>query len=183
MRTHGDPDQADPSVDNHWGINVTIPLGAPQALSDEVHGGTAPCNQYLAAASNALRAAHPAAPSPSNNASGVKYAACMRANGVPNYPDPTGNRTDLNGIDMNSPFFTRANKLCGEKIGAPAWWINGWGPPGNISVTNIPPGVLGRIARIARAPTTVVRPRRARPPLAEPSSGRRATTASARRPG
>lgn len=140
MRTHGDPDQADPSVDNHWGINVTIPLGAPQALSDEVHGGTAPCNQYLAAASNALRAAHPAAPSPSSNASGVKYAACMRANGVPNYPDPTGNRTDLNGIDMNSPFFTRANKLCGEKIGAPAWWINGWGPPGNISVTNIPPG-------------------------------------------
>jgi len=43
---------------------------------------------------------------------------------------------------MNSPFFIRANKLCGRQVGAPAWWINGWGPPGNISVTNIPPGGL-----------------------------------------
>jgi hypothetical protein len=140
MRSHGDPDQTDPSIDNHWGINITIPLSAPATLSDEVHGGTAPCNQYLAAASNALRAAHPAPPPPSNNATGVKYAACMRANGVPNYPDPTGNKTNLRGIDMNSPFFIRANKLCGKQIGAPAWWINGWGPPGDISVTNIPAG-------------------------------------------
>ena len=44
---------------------------------------------------------------------------------------------------MNSPFFIRANKLCGNQIGAPAWWINGWGPPGNISVSNIPPGGPG----------------------------------------
>ena len=143
MRTHGDPDQVDPSIDNHWGINITIPLSAPETLSNEVHGGTSPCNQYLAAASNALKAEHPAPPAPSNDATGVKYAACMRANGVPNYPDPTGNRTNLNGIDMNSPVFIRANKLCGKQIGAPAWWINGWGPPGNISVTNIPPGGPG----------------------------------------
>jgi hypothetical protein len=143
MHSHGDPNQTDPTIDNHWGINITIPPAAPQTLSNEVHGGTAPCNHYLAAASNALRAAHPAPPAPSTNATGVKYAACMRANGVPNYPDPTRNRTNLNGIDMNSPFFIRANKLCGKQIGAPAWWINGWGPPGNISVTNIPPGGPG----------------------------------------
>jgi hypothetical protein len=37
---------------------------------------------------------------------------------------------------MDSPLFVRANTLCGEQIGAPAWWINGWGPPGNISVTS-----------------------------------------------
>jgi hypothetical protein len=145
MRRHGDPNQTDPTIDNHYGINITIPLSAPQALSGEVHGGTAPCNQYLAAASNALKAEHPAPPPPSTDAAGVKYAACMRANGVPNYPDPgTGNETNLRGIDMNSPFFIRANKLCGKKIGAPAWWINGWGPPGNISVTTIPPGCLPR---------------------------------------
>ncbi len=142
MRSHGDPDQTDPTVDNHYGINITIPLSAPEALSNEVHGGTAPCSQYLGAASNALKAEHPAPPPPSNDATGVKYAACMRANGIPNYPDPVGNseKTNLRGIDMNSPFFIRANKLCGKQIGAPAWWINGWGPPGNISVTNIPPG-------------------------------------------
>ncbi len=142
MRSHGDPNQTDPTVDNHYGINITIPLSAPATLSNEVHGGTAPCNQYLAAASNALKAEHPAPPPPSNNAAGVKYAACMRAHGVPSYPDPTGTRTNLRGIDMSSPFFIRANKLCGRQIGAPAWWINGWGPPGNISVTSIPPGGL-----------------------------------------
>ncbi len=145
MRSHDDPQQTDPTVDNHWGINITIPLSAPETLSNEVHGGTAPCTQYLAAASNALRAAHPAPPPPSSDATGVKYAACMRANGVPNYPDPTGNRTNLNGIDMNSPFFIRANKLCGKQIGAPAWWINGWGPPGDISVSNIPAGGLASV--------------------------------------
>ncbi len=158
MRSHGDPDQTDPTVDNHYGINITLPLSAPEALSNEVHGGTAPCNQYLAEASNALKAEHPAAPAPSNDATGVKYAACMRANGVPNYPDPTGNRTNLNGIDMNSPFFIRANKLCGKQIGAPAWWINGWGPPGNISVTNIPPGGLPPAGRPANSGTTTDTP-------------------------
>lgn len=146
MRSHGDPNQTDPAVDEHWQINITIPPTAPAELSNEVHGGTAPCNQYLAAASDALKAEHPAPPPPSNDATGVKYAACMRANGVPNYPDPsnnsTDNKTNLRGIDMNGPFFIRANKLCGKQIGAPAWWINGWGPPGNISVTNIPPGCL-----------------------------------------
>lgn len=140
MRGHGDPGQTDPSIDSHWQIDIVIPLSAPVTLSNEVHGGTAPCSRYLAAASEALRAAHPALPAPSGSAAGVRYAACMRANGVPGYPDPMGNRTDLSGIDMNSPFFIRANKLCGKKIGAPAWWINGWGPPGNITVTNIPRG-------------------------------------------
>jgi hypothetical protein len=142
MRSHGDPDQTDPTVDNHYGIDITIPLSAPATLSNEVHGGTAPCNQYLADASNALKAEHPAPPAPSSDATGVKYAACMRANGVPDYPDPTGSRTNLSNIDTNSPFFIRANKLCGKQIGAPAWWINGWGPPGDISVSNIPPGCL-----------------------------------------
>lgn len=144
MRAHGDPNQTDPTVDNHYGINIVIPLSAPQTLSNEVHGGTAPCNQYLAEASNALKAEHPAPPPPSETGTGVKYASCMRANGVPNYPDPTTTggeqKTNLRGIDMNSPFFIRANKLCGKKIGAPSWWINGWGPPGNISVTSIPQG-------------------------------------------
>jgi hypothetical protein len=136
-----------------------IPLSAPESLSNEVHGGTAPCNEYLVAASAAVRASHPAPPPPSTNATGVEYAACMRANGVPDYPDPTGDKTDLNGIDMNSPFFIRANKVCGRQIGAPAWWINGWGPPGNISVSNIPPGGPSRAGLRAGSgprPTTTV---------------------------
>jgi hypothetical protein len=29
----------------------------------------------------------------------------------------------------------RANDLCGKKIGAPTWWINGTAEPGDIEVT------------------------------------------------
>jgi hypothetical protein len=24
--------------------------------------------------------------------------------------------------------------MCGKQIGAPTWWMNGWGPPGDIVV-------------------------------------------------
>lgn len=72
MRGHGDPNQTDPIVAVHGGINITIPPGDSEALSNEVRGGTAPCNEYLAAASNALRAADPAPPPPSDEASGVR---------------------------------------------------------------------------------------------------------------
>ncbi|MGH9017329.1 MAG: hypothetical protein ACRDY1_06240, partial [Acidimicrobiales bacterium] len=32
------------------------------------------------------------------------------------------------------PQVVRVNDLCGKKLGLPTWWINGWGPPGDISV-------------------------------------------------
>jgi hypothetical protein len=140
MRSHGDPSQPDPTIDAHGGINVSIPdtAGTAASLSNAVHNGTAPCNQYLAAATAALRAGARDL-TPPNQTALVSYAQCMRANGVPNYPDPgTGESSNLNGIDMNSPFFIRANKVCGHKIHAPSWWTNGWGPPGNISVSSGP---------------------------------------------
>jgi hypothetical protein len=56
MSSHGDPNQADPIVDAYGVINIHIPADA-QSLSSQVHGGDGPCNSYLAAASNALRAA------------------------------------------------------------------------------------------------------------------------------
>jgi hypothetical protein len=140
MRNHGDPNQADPIVDTYGVINIHIPADA-QSLSGQVHGGDGPCNSYLAAAANALRVAHPVAAPPTSIAL-VKYAACMRDNGVPNFPDPnpvTG-ETNLNGtgVDLNSPIVENANEVCGKQIGAPAWWISGTGPPGDIVVTSGP---------------------------------------------
>ncbi len=99
-----------------------------------------PCNGYLAAASADLRAGATDLTPPDQDAL-VKYSQCMRANGVPNYPDPgTGGTTNFNGtgIDPNSPFFLRANDKCGKQIDAPSWWISGAGPPGNISVQSGP---------------------------------------------
>jgi hypothetical protein len=44
----------------------------------------------------------------------LKYAQCMRKNGVPNFPDPQGGRilVKLGTIDGNSPQFKKAVQAC-----------------------------------------------------------------------
>ena len=144
MRSHGDPNQADPTIDAHGVIDIIGPLAGPGV--PRVVGGpetpTGTCSQYLAAAQRVLRAAMPVAPPPTQ-AELVKWVDCMRANGVPDFPYPTGEKANFNGtgVDPDSPFVVKAGKVCGQQIGAPAWWTNGWGPPGDVSV-GPPEGVL-----------------------------------------
>jgi len=132
-RSHGDPNQADPTIDATGVIYITVPQGAQP--TGDIHDLTGTCTQYLATAQNELRAANPVAPPP-DQAEQLKYVACMRANGVPNYPYPTGDQTNFNGtgVDPNSPAVERVNQVCGKKIGAPTWWINGTSTPGDIEV-------------------------------------------------
>jgi hypothetical protein len=165
MRSHGDPNQPDPTIDSHGGIDIAIPSSA-ESLSNAVHNGTAPCNGYLAAASSALRVGVKDL-TPPDQAALVQYAQCMRANGIPNYPDPSTNgRTNFNslGIDPNSPFFMRANATCGKKIHAPSWWISGAGPPGDISVQSGP-----MCGNSVCSPSSS--PNRPRPGTATPTTG------------
>jgi hypothetical protein len=45
----------------------------------------------------------------------LKFAECMRKNGVPNFPDPQGGKLIMkegSGIDPNSPQFQAAQKTC-----------------------------------------------------------------------
>jgi len=137
MHSHGDPNQADPTVDAYGVINVTTPTGADPSLSNEVHAGADPCNQYIAAAQTALRAANPVPPPPDQTEL-VKYVECMRANGVPNYPYPSGNTAvfQRSGVDPYSPQVQNVNKLCGTKLHLPAWWVSGNGPPADVSVSD-----------------------------------------------
>lgn len=133
-RSHGDPDQSDPTVSAGGVIYISVPQNAQPA--GNLHERTGTCSQYVAQAANELRAANPVAPPP-DQAELLKYVACMRANGVPNYPYPNGDQTNFNGtgVDPNSPAVERVNDLCGKKIGAPAWWINGTNTPGDIEVS------------------------------------------------
>ena len=106
MRSHGDPDQTDPMIDSHGGINITVPSGnASHAFGEALHNVTGTCSQYLAAAQRVLRAEIPYTPFDPDTALIVQYANCMRANGVPNYPYPVGDQTNFNGtgINLNSP--------------------------------------------------------------------------------
>jgi len=154
MRSHGDPSQADPIIDTHGVINITIPMlrlpgpstrpGTPQAAGD-AHDVTGACSQYLAAAQVALRAEDPVSDplGMDNQADLLKYVNCMRASGVPNYPYPDGDTTNFNGtgVDPTSPLVVKISIRCGNKLHLPLWWSAGWGPPGDVSVrTARPPG-------------------------------------------
>jgi hypothetical protein len=140
IRGHGDPNQADPAVDSNSDIDITMD-NVSSTLASEVHGGTGPCSNYLTAASAALRGGQPAPQAPSL-AVQLKYAECMRANGVPKFPDPNGSQDQYIGnLDPNSPTFENADKVCSKKTGE-TYYPPGKEAPGVIIVTdcNAPPG-------------------------------------------
>jgi hypothetical protein len=143
-RSHGNPNQPDPAIDAHGVIHITTPMsalrrgGLPPAR--DAHAVTGSCSRYLAAAQRELRAAHPVRdPEGVGQAAYMKYVACMRTHGVPNYPsqepnDPRETNFIGSGVNPNSPRVLKVNDLCGKKLGLPIWWIKGWGPPGDITV-------------------------------------------------
>jgi hypothetical protein len=132
-RSNGDPQQTVPTVDASGVIYITIPQGAQYA--GDIHELTGTCTQYLAQAQNELRADNPVAPPP-DNAEYLKWVNCVRANGVPDYPYPTGDTTNFqgSGVDPDSPLVERVSQLCGRKLGLPTWWVNGTPTPGSLEV-------------------------------------------------
>jgi hypothetical protein len=104
MRAHGVPDFPDP--DSNGGGFQGVPTGSQVTAADHV------CHHLLNVGAQL-------SPSQWQHALGqlVKYARCMRAHGVPNFPDP---HTDNGGtgvtfggdIARNSPQYQAANKAC-----------------------------------------------------------------------
>jgi hypothetical protein len=140
MRSHGDPDQSAPAIDANKVIHVTIPRGVPGGIFGyNGQTGSGPgrfCAAYLNAASTALRGGKSAPAGPSQ-AQELKYAECMRANGVSNYPDPTGSgATSLSNLDPNGPTFENAEKVCYRQTGV-AGLGDASSQPGDI-VPNLP---------------------------------------------
>ena len=67
-------------------------------------GGRPPRSGFAIAAGNPQRA--------------LKLSECMRANGVPNFPDPNGQGViQGSGIDPNSSQFQKAQQTCAKKVG------------------------------------------------------------------
>lgn len=53
-----------------------------------------------------------ASQNPATQAQMLKYAQCMRKNGVPKFPDPQGGSMDIGDADPNSPQFKAAERKC-----------------------------------------------------------------------
>jgi hypothetical protein len=137
-RSHGDPEQVDPTIDANKVIHITFPASTsgngPVGIGK---GSNDPCGAYLTAASTALRGGQPL-PKP-DPAKLEKFSQCMRANGIPDFPDPSGGGLSIQthpGSDLNpnNPTFKAASKLCAKRTGVPALG-GGTPPPGAIEAT------------------------------------------------
>jgi len=108
MRAHGVPDFPDPDSNGEF---HNLPEGGQATAADHA------CHHLLNAGAQMNQAQQ-------QHALGqlVKYAQCMRAHGVPNFPDPqttgggigesAGMGFGGRGIDMNSPQVQSANHAC-----------------------------------------------------------------------
>ena len=88
--------------------------GSPGSTNGTVNGGT-PAGASTASAGRARTTV-----SSAGAAGALAYAKCMRANGVPNFPDPSpGGGFDINGNAgaMSSPAFKAAQAKCGTLMG------------------------------------------------------------------
>jgi len=141
MRAHGAPDQSDPTIDTNGVIHITMAAsGAGAGLGGfKASGGMGggPCGAYLTAASTALRGGQPL--QRPSAAKLEQYSQCMRAHGIPDFPDPNGQSLSIQatpGSDLNphNPTFKNAATLCAKKVGVPGL---GAGPQrGGIEVTS-----------------------------------------------
>jgi hypothetical protein len=141
MRGHGDPGQADPTINASKVININISpsiRGGYSGYSGE-YGSGGPgvyCRAYLTAAQSALRGGQ-SARKPPDPARLLKFSECMRAHGVPDFPDPTVNGIQIpvqsgTDLDPRSPAFQNASKLCSRETGVPGF--GGPLPPGTVQL-------------------------------------------------
>ncbi len=117
MRSHGVPNFPDPKISRSGG-GVSVKMAVPVQI-----GG----NPSFKSADQACRKLLPGGGpgqqtvvSPAEQAQYLKAAACIRAHGVPSFPDPTfsggGVHLDKRGLDMSSQAFKAAVRACESLI-------------------------------------------------------------------
>ena len=146
MHRHGDPNQVDPTVDADKVIQLMLPAGYTDGIGALLHGGGGrSCASYMTAAQTALRGGEP--PETPSLATAEKFAQCMRANGVPDYADPTAGQSVVHAtagsdLDPGNPTFQAASTLCAGKTGFQKFGTSN--PPGTINVDPGPGGFGGK---------------------------------------
>jgi hypothetical protein len=114
MRAHGVPNFPDPNSSGE--ILLTPSVNTDTAAYQSAHNDC-----------KSLEPPPPVDPAASSQrlAAAVKFATCMRAHGVPDFPDPKGTSNGgigfsatPGGSDTSSPAFQRADQKCGADLSA-----------------------------------------------------------------
>jgi hypothetical protein len=114
MRAHGVPNYPDPDAQGTITITVSASLNPSSPVFQQAQ---ADCRHLIPAGSEAGQTLSSAQRQQMQERA-LAFAACMRAHGVPDYPDPTfsnGGVTEKSGGDglsPNSPTFQAAQKSC-----------------------------------------------------------------------
>jgi hypothetical protein len=109
-------------------------------------GGASTAPSITAASTVASSAKTSRSAVPAADQSALAFARCVRANGVPNFPDPLpehGLLFSTPGLDTGAPAVSNAMAKC-KKL------LPGGGPPGPGSTTHPSPQTLAKLVRIAR---------------------------------
>lgn len=106
MRSHGVPDYPDPQFTS-GGVRISPGRANPNSPAFRTADGA--CHRLLPSAG-----APGGAVSAQAKAQDVKFADCMRAHGVPNFPDPShdGGFDLPPGLHPNAPRFEQAEQAC-----------------------------------------------------------------------
>jgi hypothetical protein len=141
MRSHGEPNFPDPNAQGVVSISSSsgIDPSTPQFQSAQ-----RACSKYLP------NGGQP--PSPAQQAKmqqqALKFSACMRAHGVPNFPDPEFGSGKIairigpgSGIDPHSPQFQAAQRSCQSELpGKAGPSTSGKAPAGGFGIAATPGG-------------------------------------------
>jgi hypothetical protein len=148
MRSHGDPNQADPTIDTNKDIDINwnpAITGGIFGTNKGGQGNSGPgqyCRSYMSQAQTALGGNRQ--PAGSEQATLLKFSECMRANGIADFPDPVNGNLSFNlgaGGDLNpsNPTFQHTARLCTQKTGARVPGEGGPPPPGTIRLDGAGP--------------------------------------------
>jgi len=119
VRAHGVPNFPDPKVSTN-GNEVKVAIGVNPSISSNPHFNSAQqaCRKLLPGGGPGEGSDHQI--SPQEQSQYLKAAACIRAHGIPNFPDPTfsggGVHVSHKGLDLNSPQAHAAEEACQSLI-------------------------------------------------------------------
>ncbi len=117
--------------------------GSASPTAATVTGGNPPAATVAAGGSTGTSSGSPGAGADSSGP--LAFARCMRANGVPNFPDPVPGRGFLfpaGGVNPNAPAVAAAQAKCRKLMGG--------GPPGPGSTTHPSAQTLAKLRNIAQ---------------------------------